>query len=169
MLWVGLFLLLAALVVFWLASRQRKATGLPTGDIIYADPGGWLKAEKPLYDPLTGLTGKPDFLVQQGETYIPVEVKSTSAPSLPYESHLLQLAAYCLLVERTYNHRPPYGILKYSNRTLRIEYSAELEQHLMDTLDQMRIQLRRGEADRSHEEPARCAHCGYRGICEQKL
>lgn len=162
-------LLLAAILVLWIASRQRRASGLPAGRVIYSDTDHWGKVERPLYDPVSALTGKPDYLVDEGDFLIPVEVKSSRAPSLPHDSHVFQLAAYCLLVERVYGKRPPYGILRYRDRTFSIEYTPALEQELEDLLDEIRRQERRGEADRSHEEPQRCARCGYRKICDQRL
>jgi CRISPR-associated exonuclease Cas4 len=165
----AILLLLAALVVLWLAGRQRRSSGLPTGQVIYRDTGGGTSVEKPLYDPISGLTGRPDYLVEANGAIIPVEVKSSRAPSLPYDSHVFQLAAYCLLVERTYGQRPPYGILRYRDRSFTIDYSPALENELENLLKAMRLQQRRSETNRSHNEPARCARCGYRGICDQKL
>ncbi len=89
-------LLLAALVLALVSRWQRRSAGLPPGRVTYADPSLWGKVEKPLYDPATGLVGKPDYLVETKEGIIPVEVKSGAAPSNPYEGHVLQLAAYCL-------------------------------------------------------------------------
>jgi CRISPR-associated exonuclease Cas4 len=169
MLILAALFLLSALLIFWIAGRQRRASGLPSGRIIYTDTEGWGKVEKPLYDPISGLTGKPDYLVEENDHLIPVEVKSGRAPNLPHDSHIYQLAAYCLLVERTYGQRPPYGILRYRDRSFSIDYTAELERELEDLLDTMRMQERRGEAGRSHNEPARCARCGYRDYCDQRL
>ena len=166
---LAILLLLAALFVIWLASRQRRASGLPSGRVIYSDTDRWRKVEKPLYDPVSGLTGKPDYLVEENGTLIPVEVKSSRAPSLPHDSHVYQLAAYCLLVERTHRQRPPYGILRYRDKTFSIEYTPALQRELEDLLDEIRLQEKRGEADRSHQEPARCARCGFRSICDQRL
>lgn len=165
----AVFLLAAALVVLWIAGRQRRATGLPAGRVIYSDTNRWERVEKPLYDPISGLTGKPDYLVEEGGRLIPVEVKSSRAPSLPHDSHIYQLAAYCRLVERTYHQRPPYGILHYRDRTFSIDYTPALEGELDDLLDEIRAQERLGEANRSHQEPARCSRCGYRSICDQQL
>lgn len=162
-------LLLAALFILGIAGKQRRASGLPAGRVIYSDTGQWRRVEKPLYDPTYGLTGKPDYLVEENGVVIPVEVKSSRAPSLPHDSHVFQLAAYCLLVEQTYGQRPPYGILRYRDRTFSIDYTEALEQELKTLLDQIRKQEKRGEAGRSHQEPARCARCGYRSICEQRL
>ena len=100
-------LLVLALLALWLSSRQRAASGLPEGRVIAADTGSWKRLEKPLYDAQTGLTGRPDYIVEQAGALIPVEVKSGWAPAEPRNSHLFQLAAYCLLVERSSGKRPP--------------------------------------------------------------
>ncbi|HEX9018026.1 MAG TPA: CRISPR-associated protein Cas4 [Anaerolineaceae bacterium] len=165
----AIILLVAALVVFWLSSRQRQATGLPSGKVIYSDTSRWGKVEKPLYDPVSGLTGKPDYLVEEDGLVIPVEVKSSRAPSLPHDSHIFQLAAYCRLVEHTYGKRPPFGILRYRDQTFSIDYTPALERELDTLLEAIRQQDRQGEANRSHQDQARCARCGYRSICNQRL
>ena len=162
-------LLCADLAILWLSGRQRRASGLPAGHVLYQDTGGGTRVEKPLYDPIAGLTGRPDYLVQENGVLIPVEVKSSRAPSLPYDSHVYQLAAYCLLVERTYGKRPPYGILRYRDRSFSIDYSPALESELENLLNAIRLQAQRGEADRSHQEPQRCSRCGFRSICNQRL
>ncbi|NLG99077.1 MAG: CRISPR-associated protein Cas4 [Chloroflexi bacterium] len=165
----AVLLFIAALVIFRSAGKQRQLSGLPSGRIIYSDTDRWKKVEKPLYDPVYGLTGKPDYLVEDRGAIIPVEVKSSRAPSLPYDSHVFQLAAYCLLVEQAYGERPPYGILRYRDRTFSIDYTPELEQELHALLKEIRGEERQDEVDRSHHEPARCARCGYRSICDQRL
>lgn len=162
-------LVIAALVLFWQARRSQKEIGLPFGRVIYSDTGAWKAVEKPLYHPGLGLTGRPDYIVRQQDIFIPVEVKSCRAPSVPYESHVYQLAAYCLLVDYSTGKRPPYGILRYRDRTFAIDYTRELEQEVVELLAEMRGQERRGSAARSHEDPARCARCGYRKNCDQRL
>ena len=166
---LAILLLCAALVLLWWSSKQRRASGLPPGRIISSDTDRWGKVEKALYDPISGLTGKPDYLIEEKDFLIPVEVKSSRAPSLPHDSHIYQLAAYCLLVERVYGKRPPYGILRYRDQTFSIDYTPALQSDLEHLLDAIRAQERRGEAGRSHHEPARCARCGYRNICNQRL
>lgn len=166
---LAILLLCAALVLLWWSGRQRRASGLPPGRVISSDTQRWGKVEKPLYDPISGLTGKPDYLVEEKDFLIPVEVKSSRAPSLPHDSHIYQLAAYCLLVERIYGKRPPYGIMRYRDQTFSIDYTPALQSDLEQLLDAIRAQDRRGEIGRSHNEPARCARCGFRNICDQRL
>ena len=117
MLYLALALFIFALFFFRQSSVQRKEAGLPGGRIIYSDTRGWGKVEKPLFYTALELTGKPDYLVQQNGRIIPVEVKSGRIGDAPYDSHIYQLAAYCLLVQRSLGVRPPNGILHYSNRT----------------------------------------------------
>lgn len=168
-----LILLLAGLVLLWLSARQRRSSGLPSGRVIYSDTRAWGEVGEPLYDRDLQLTGKPDYLVQQGELLIPVEVKSSRVGSAPYDSHIYQLAAYLWLVHRNYGVRPPYGILHYSNRTLAVDYTPELEESFLDLVEQIRQDERRAgrgqEVDRSHESVMRCMRCGFRSICDQAL
>jgi CRISPR-associated exonuclease Cas4 len=170
MLYLILFLFLLALVFFWQSGRQRRQAGLPGGRVVYTDTGGWGAVERPLYYPPLKLTGKPDYLVrQQNGVLIPVEVKSGRAPESPYDSHIFQLASYCLLVEKTYGKRPPYGIIHYNDRDFAIDYTPALEFALMDLLADMRRDEIRNEVERSHEQAARCARCGYKDLCDQRL
>lgn len=159
---LGFFLLI-------LSGRKRKSTGLPGGQIIYADTDKWTPLEKPLYDPEVGLSGKPDYLVKQKGMIIPVEVKSSNITDAPYDSHIFQLAAYCRLVDQEYKNRPAYGIIHYPNRTFRIEYTSELENNLLDTLIEMRSIANRKQILRSHQSSHRCSGCGYNSICDQSL
>jgi CRISPR-associated exonuclease Cas4 len=169
MLYAILLLFLLALIFFWQSGRQRQEAGLPGGRVIYTDTRNWGKLERPLYDQSLGLTGKPDYLVQQNGQIIPVEVKSGRAPEAPYDSHIYQLAAYCLLVEKSYGKRPPYGIIHYENRDFAVDYTPQLEFSLLDLLAEMRRDEMKREVGRSHEQAARCARCGFKNSCDQSL
>jgi CRISPR-associated exonuclease Cas4 len=162
-------LLALGLLLLWLARRGQARTGLPQGRVIYADMGNWNQLERSLFSRDFLITGKPDYLVADGADVIPVEVKSGRAPARPYLTHVLQLAAYCLLVEECYKRRPPYGIVKYADRAFEVDYTDELEGELLATLDDMRDDLEAGEAPRYHDEVRRCRACGYYQYCEQRL
>ena len=166
---LAILLLLAGAAFLWLSRRQRKSAGLPSGRVIYADPALWGPVEKPLFSARLNLAGKPDYLVDQGGHILPVEVKSGRTPSTPPDAHIFQLAAYCLLVEETYRVRPPYGILHYPKRTFAIDYTSELEAALEETLEEMRSWSGRREVPRSHNQASRCAGCGFRSTCDQRL
>lgn len=169
MLYVALFVFLLAVIFFWQSDRQRKAAGLPDGRVIYTDTRGWGKLGKPLFHHGLGLTGKPDYLIQQNGQIIPVEVKSGRAPEAPYDSHIFQLASYCLLVDKVYGKRPPYGIIHYNDRDFAIDYTPELESKLLDILADMKRDDHKSEVARSHEQASRCARCGFRHACDERL
>ena len=161
--------ILAALFFLWRSASRKMEAGLPGGQIVYTDTKTWKDVDQPLYDPVWDLTGKPDYLIRQEKMIIPVEVKTGRTPTAPYDSHIFQLAAYCLLVERVMGVRPSYGIIKYPQRSFQIEYTNQLEMDLKDLLDEMRAAQRKKSIDRSHEFPTRCRGCGFRSTCEQKL
>lgn len=164
-----LLVVLLSFILFWQAGRAQRASGLPGGKVVYTDTGGWGRLEKPLFDARLGLTGKPDYLLEQGELIIPIEVKTGRTPAAPYDSHIFQLAAYCLLVQRTYGKRPTHGLIKYPNRTFQVDYTPQLERELLLLLDEMHLSQRKRALPRSHEQPARCTRCGFRNICDDRL
>jgi len=166
---IGLVLLFIAFIFFWQSGRQRRAAGLPGGRVIYTDTHGWAKIEKPLFYAALDLTGKPDYLIEKNGQIIPVEVKSSRAPDAPYDSHIYQLAAYCLLVEKTYAKRPPYGIIHYEGRDFAVDYTRALEQSLIELLTEMKQDEFKKNVDRSHDQASRCKRCGFREACDQKV
>lgn len=168
-LYFSLLFLGIAVVLFVLASYQRRRSGIPSGRVIYTDASQWNKVEKPLFDPDLRLTGKPDYLVRQGKQVIPIEVKSGRAPKVPYDSHIYQLGAYCILVEGEYGVRPRQGILHYPEKSFAIDFSAELENSVRTAIQEMQGRTCHAQVERSHTEPNRCQHCGYRSICDQAL
>jgi CRISPR-associated exonuclease Cas4 len=162
-------LLLSAFFVLWQARVRRAALGLPAGRVIYSDTDQWATIEQPLYDAEIGLVGKPDYLIESGDQIIPVEVKSHKISGWPYDTHIFQLAAYCLLIYRVHGKKPAYGVLHYPNRSFAIDFTAELETTVLDLINEMQKQGKKRELQRSHQSSARCNRCGYRGICEQRL
>lgn len=160
-------LLLGVLLI--LSSRRRlKGLGIPVGRLISLDTSRLKPVTKALYDSDLGLTGRPDYIVQQRRKRIPVEVKSGRAPKRPHRSHVLQLAAYCYLVETTTGKRPPYGILKYANSAYKLHYTPALQQDLSNILGALR-KTQDSSPDRSHNSPGRCRACGYLSSCDQSL
>ena len=166
---LAMLLALLALGAWLWAMRLRTQSGLPPGRLLYVDTAPWRPMEQPLFSARHRLTGKPDYLVEESGHLIPVEVKSSPRPSIPYLSHRLQLAAYCLLVEDTYGRGPPYGVLKYRDGTLTVEYTRALRGTLLATLQAMRRDYAAPEVPRSHDSLARCRACGQRGQCGVSL
>jgi CRISPR-associated exonuclease Cas4 len=166
---VALIVVLLLLYGAWRRMKRAGAlSGLPRGRVVYADSGEW-RAGGVLVARAVGLSGKPDYILKQGRHTIPVEVKPGRRAAAPYDADILQLAAYCLLVQETTGARPPHGLLRYQERTFEIPYSPALEARLLDCLEAMRRDLVAPDVPRSHDDPRRCAVCGYREGCAARL
>jgi len=166
---IALLLLLAALALWWVAARLQQQTGLPHARVVYDDAGATRIEPPPLVDHRWRLAGRPDYLLEQNGGYIPVEVKPTRRASQPYDSDLMQLAAYCRLVEAHYGKRPTHGILRYASHSFAIPYTEEVEEQLGETLRLMAEAERQGTAHRSHTQAARCRSCSQRAHCDEAL
>jgi len=161
----------ALLLAYLLWHRARllwRSVGLPKGEIVSMDTMDWQRSD-PLYAPRLRLAGKPDYVVRVGPSLVPVEVKPGRRASQPYESDVLQLMAYCLLVEETSGRRPDYGLLCYKTHTFRLAYDGRLRGLVLDTVDQMRRDLLRHDVHPNHADPSRCRFCGYAQDCGQRL
>jgi CRISPR-associated exonuclease Cas4 len=169
---VGIAFVLLALIV-WLfkqSNTMRQRTGVPQGNIIYTDTGTWFPNVEPLYAQDVRLVGKPDYLVEQPDgNIIPVEVKSGRAPSEPWEGHIFQLAAYCLLVEEQYGVRPEFGIIQYKDKAFAVDYTEELEDNLLDLIAEMRQDRFELDLERDHNDWQLCVGCGMNHVCDQRL
>jgi CRISPR-associated exonuclease Cas4 len=167
--------ILVAILMFWLSAKQRQKSGLPGGRIISSDTSQWNAVAKSLYAPGLGLAGKPDYVLEQPGMIIPVEVKTSNDPDRgPYDSHIYQLAAYCLLISHVYGKRPSHGILHYTSpthkqRTYMIPFTQRLEAEIINLIQEIQQKPLRLETDRSHQSVKRCAQCGFRPICDQSL
>jgi CRISPR-associated exonuclease Cas4 len=177
-------LLFVALASHLAARRASRRTGLPGGQLLYSDTGFPIgrissieknkrgeRQEKPLISREYGLIGRPDYLVRTDEGIVPVEVKSTKCPAggRAYDSHIMQLAAYCLLVEDLVDESVPYGIIRYADGEVIIDYTPELREELIMLLEEMREARFADEVHRSHSEARRCAGCSMREICTESL
>lgn len=166
---VALALLLLGLALRWWVRRDRAHIGLPAGRVIYADTNNHGHPRDALVSYHYGLSGRPDYVVKTREGLVPVEIKTGQAPPRPHEGHVLQLVAYCLLVEETTGQRPTHGLIRYADRAFRVDYTPELRAALLQTLTWMRADLVAATVARSHNQPARCRRCGYRQVCGQAL
>jgi CRISPR-associated exonuclease Cas4 len=169
MLYIISLLVILGVLLLLLSSRQRHKAGLPAGRVIYSDHKQWGKIETALYDPTFNLTGKPDFILETNKGFVPVEPKSGRGRQIPFDSHIFQLAAYCLLIDKTLKTRPEYGILHYPDQDFAVDYTPDLEKKLIELIREIHSLSRRRSINRSHREQKRCQNCGYRNICDQAL
>lgn len=164
-----LVLVVFGLILLWAGARRQRSMGLPAGTVIYSDPVILGSPEKPFFDPDWKLTGKPDYLVKENGIIIPVEVKSGAAPESPRSGHIYQLLAYCRLLEAHYGNRPPYGIVRYANRSFRIDYTPAAERELQELLEEITLCQAMESVARSHNDAVRCRSCGFYCLCGERL
>src|SRR5437660_10565208 len=114
---IGLILLLIALALGILILNERRyqrqrliaerhrALGLPEGVLVYEDADG---EGEPLLSSAYPLVGKPDYVLQVPDRRpVPIELKlGVQNASTPYNNHILQVGAYCLILE-DYFEQPP--------------------------------------------------------------
>jgi CRISPR-associated exonuclease Cas4 len=163
----GVLLGIGLLALVW-AGRLRSSTGVPGGNIVAEDTRTEEKG-KSLFSARYGLTGTPDYIVRTPQGLVPVEVKPGRNESQPHDSHLLQVLAYCLLLEETEGKSPPYGLLRYSSDTFRVDYNAETRDYLLSVMDEVRESAVAQDVPRNHEQAQRCRACSYRSICDESL
>lgn len=166
---LAVVLLVAGVALLLMSRRARAETGLPEGRVIVSDTSGWRRMDAPLVSRRYGLVGKPDYIVEQRGRITPVEVKPSRRAETPYLSDVLQLAAYCLLIEEAWGKAPAEGLLRYADRTFAVDWTPQLRDVLIETLDAMRADMRAPSVDRDHNEAGRCAACGVRQHCDQRL
>jgi len=149
-----------------LAGAARTRHGV-VGDLAYDDSA---QANPEVFvSEKYGLSGRPDYVLAQGDVHIPVEVKTGRVPRGPLFSHVLQVAAYCLLLEEADGRAPPYGILRYDGTSHEIEYNEDLKKLLLGKVAEMRTALAKGEAHRNHNRPGKCLGCSRRSACPERL
>jgi CRISPR-associated exonuclease Cas4 len=134
------------------------------GEIKYVDDG----KPKMLRSERLGLQGRPDFVLEIEGEMVPVEIKSGRTPKGPLFSHILQVAAYCVLLEEE-GQKVTHGILRYDEAEHEIEYNQDLRRMVLSKLEEMRALMRSGEVHRNHHRPGKCRSCSRREGCPERL
>lgn len=155
----------AAALVFVIVRAWRGR--VPWRNVRYDDAAAE-KSARVFYDAETGLAGKPDFILAARGELIPIEVKSGMTPPSPLPGHVMQLVAYCYLIEKCEGAKVRKGILRYPDASYEISYTIDLRERLFQALAAIRAAERDGYP-RNHHDRARCSGCGYRSICDENL
>ncbi len=159
---VGVGLLLVGLAALSLArwTRERRV-----GALVAVDAGGsmsWtLRSER------YRLVGRPDMVRRRADgRLIPIELKSrASFRDGPPRSHIIQLWAYCLLLEESERKSPPYGILRYGDGVeYTVPWGAEERRILLDLREEMAMRY----DGRARPAARRCAHCRWWAVCDAR-
>jgi CRISPR-associated exonuclease Cas4 len=148
-----------ALLAVALLVRFRGAPRVVESDVGVAAPARVLRSAR------YGLSGKPDYLIEEHGRIVPVEVKPTRRSPRPWLRDVVQLAAYCLLLSEAEPRFGGYGYLRYASRTFRIDFTASLRDELLRTLAELRADLTAPDVDPNHHDPRRCARCSLVTVC----
>ena len=145
-----------------MTKRQYK---IPDGKITYADLN---TPAKPLFSKRLRLSGKPDYIIQRNHQFIPIELKSGTHQQPP-RNHILQLAAYCQLLEDTTMAFVPYGILVYQDTEFTIPFNPSIRFELESVIKKIRYSIRKETVVLNHNDPRKCIHCSMRQYCTDIL
>ena len=161
----ALLLIFASAILSYHSRKARERSGIPEGKLIQAD-SELVKFRKPLFSERLMLAGRPDAVIMKGGECIPVEIKIREPPEKPFESHIMQLAAYCFLLEEN-GYKVNRGLILYKGksgqREFWIDYSDGLKAYLIMTVYNIRNLKSLPPRIRSRK----CEFCSVREKCEE--
>ena len=173
---IGLILLLAAFALGVLVLNERRyqrqrliaerqrALGLPPGELVYEDADG---EGEPLSSSAYPLVGKPDYIVKAPDGHpIPIELKlNVHDATAPFSNHIVQVAAYCLILEDYFEQSPTHGILRYADHEFTIEYTPALRKKIIKLLAEMERCSEQQPPPLARQRAAKCRACAFQPIC----
>lgn len=164
-------LLIAMGLAFYVIAKRKASAinsakikyGIPDGRVIYSDLDG---SAMPLFSRQFGISGKPDYIIRdKNNALIPVELKSGRA-NRPHRGHVMQLAAYCLLIEENYGKAVSNGIIVYGDgKQHSVKFDRDLRAELLSIVENMRRCWSEGHPRRIHDSKTRCSSCLLREDC----
>lgn len=173
---IGLGLLLAALALGMLLLNERRyrserlirerhrTLGLPEGELVYEDADG---QGEPLSSSGHPLIGKPDYIVKLPDGRpVPIELKpGVHDATAPFSNHIIQVAAYCLILEDYFEQAPTHGILKYADREFTVEYTPALKKKVIRLLSEMAKCSEKEPPPLAKQRATKCRVCTFQPIC----
>lgn len=173
---IGLAFLLAAIalgVLLWnerrfqrhrLIAERHRVLGLPAGELVYEDADG---LGEPLSSSAYPLMGKPDYVVRLSDGRpVPIELKlNVQDATAPYSNHIIQLGAYCLILEDYFEQAPTHGLLRYADREFTVEYTPALRKKVIRLLTQMALCSEQQPPALARQRAAKCRVCSFQPIC----
>ncbi len=167
---VALLILVIVFIIIWAIYRALSPKAI-AGPVVAVDgpvTSATVGRVATMSSQVHGLVGRPDELRRSPDgRVVPVEVKSSRGPPPgrpPYFSHVLQLYAYCQIVEDRYGAAPPYGLLIYSDGIPRkVAWDGGARQELSDWVARFREPYG-GEAIPT---VPKCRRCAYLPVCDR--
>lgn len=164
---VAVLLVLAAIVAAVVSALLYSRFGV-SGRVSASD-SGVSRQTRVLRSARLGLAGKPDYLVEENGRVVPVELKPSRRSNTPWLRDVVQLAAYCALLEEIEPRFAGYGYLRYADRTFRIDFTDSLRSEVIRTLADLREDLLAADVSPNHTDPRRCARCSLVVRCGQAI
>ncbi|EQD72069.1 CRISPR-associated protein Cas4 [mine drainage metagenome] len=154
-----------ALVLGGIGALARRRRDRRFGEYVGADIAG---ASLTLRSERWRLVGRPDLVRRLPDgRRIPIELKSRESPAdRPPFSHLVQVWAYCALIEESTGHSPPYGVIRYGDGR---EWGVPWGPAERAELWRLRAEVGRPYDGRSSPSAGRCLRCRYRPICPDRF
>lgn len=145
------------------SNKLSSSHKIQDGEVLYSD---LFDEGKTIFSKKYMLSGKPDYILKREGSFYPVEFKTASCDK-PMKNHVIQLAAYCHLVEQKYNCFVPCGILVYNQRKhYKIEFNPGLRFDLDKTISNMKSIIKKGNTVFSPDyKSPKCVNCSMRRYC----
>jgi len=171
---LGLLLLTIALLILVrnehtqqqqrLIEERRRILGLPSGDLVYEDVDG---QGEMLHSDQAPLSGKPDYIIKLSNgQLVPITLKlSVHNVTSPQSNHVIQVAAYCLILEDYSEVPPTHGILRYADRDFTVEYTPTLRKKVLRLLTEMQDWNENQRPQLARQKVTKCRACTFQPIC----
>jgi CRISPR-associated exonuclease Cas4 len=147
-----------------LMTERQRALGLPEGELVYEDADG---QGETLSSSAYPLIGKPDYVVKLPDGRpVPVELKlNVLNATVPYSNHMVQVGAYCLILEDYFEQPPTHGILRYADCEFTVEYTPALRKKVIKLLTEMERCSEQQPPPLAKQRAAKCRACTFQPIC----
>jgi len=170
------WMLIAAFFLYKLLLSTEKIDRLredyKLGEETIETPDGLTEETPVLKSRKYNLAGRPDYMIKEKDMRLPVEVKTGRRPKAPFFSHVLQIGAYCLLSEETFQKSPSHGQIRYGfeNEPHNVDWEPKLKTLVLEKIDEMNDILEgRTKAHRNHKRVGKCNNCSRRKGCPERL
>jgi CRISPR-associated protein Cas4 len=121
-------------------------------------------SEYRLVDYGLGLSGRVDKIELTAEGVIPIEIKTGKLESGrgAYDSDILQLTAYAIMLENKFGKPIKFGKLVYKNKKFDIDITEENKQKVVELIDKIKNMV---FIPQMLSNFAKCKNCGLREEC----
>ena len=147
----------------------RDNTGLNTKDKIVQLKDSDLLDSKVYYSKEYGICAKPDAIIKDHNTYIPVLIKTKS--NKVKDRHAIEILAHIKALEESTNNHSPYGIiiLGKDHRRVQIKNTEDRQNWLKILSEEMHTILEQDIPAEARPSKFKCKMCDVKNLCDQKI